>query len=132
MLTISILCRGLEKTSGVPDKKLYTSPNKDVQKKMQKGGKVVKKKKKGYKKHQERKREIAGKKVIGIDPAKEKHQVTVIDEQGIQMGNSFSINVSHKGFSEDIENGISVPAIPSLPEQTGFLRLTTGIVHTEI
>ena len=29
-----------------------------------------------YKKHQERKRNIAGLKVIGIDPAKEKHQVT--------------------------------------------------------
>ena len=55
-----------------------------------------------YKKHQERKRNIAGLKVIGIDPAKEKHQVTVIDEQGIQMGHSFSINVSHKGFNEDL------------------------------
>ena len=55
-----------------------------------------------YKKHQERKRNIAGKKVIGIDPAKEKHQVTVIDEQGIQMGNSFAITVSHKGFNEDL------------------------------
>jgi len=55
-----------------------------------------------YKKHQERKRNIAGLKVIGIDPAKEKHQLTVIDEQGIQMGNSFSINVSHKGFNEDL------------------------------
>ncbi len=55
-----------------------------------------------YKKHQERKRNIAGKKVIGIDPAKEKHQVTVLDEHGIQMGHSFSINVSHKGFNEDL------------------------------
>jgi transposase len=55
-----------------------------------------------YKKHQERKRTIAGKKVIGIDPAKEKHQVTVIDENGIQMGDSFSINVTHKGFNEDL------------------------------
>ncbi|HDO26220.1 MAG TPA: IS110 family transposase, partial [Nitrospirae bacterium] len=55
-----------------------------------------------YKKHQERKRNIAGIKVIGIDPAKEKHQVTVLDEHGMQMGNSFSINVSHKGFNEDL------------------------------
>ena len=55
-----------------------------------------------YKKHQERKRNIAGKKVIGIDPAKEKHQVTVLDEHGMQMGNSFAINVSHKGFNEDL------------------------------
>jgi transposase len=64
----------------------------------------MKKKKKtvSYKKHQERKRKIAGMKVIGIDPAKEKHQVTVLDEHGIQMGNSFSITVSHKGFNEDL------------------------------
>jgi transposase len=61
-----------------------------------------KKKTMSYKKHQERKRNIAGKKVIGIDPAKEKHQVTVIDEHGMQMGHSFSINVSHKGFNEDL------------------------------
>ncbi|GBD96387.1 transposase IS116/IS110/IS902 family protein [bacterium BMS3Abin06] len=60
------------------------------------------KKKVSYRKHQERKRNIAGIKVIGIDPAKEKHQVTVIDEQGIQMGNSFAITVSHKGFNEDL------------------------------
>jgi transposase len=64
----------------------------------------VKKKRKtvSYKKHQERKRNIAGKKVIGIDPAKEKHQVTVLDEHGIQMGESFSIPVTHKGFNEDL------------------------------
>ena len=64
----------------------------------------MKKKRKtvSYKKHQERKGNIAGMKVIGIDPAKEKHQVTVLDEQGIQMGHSFSINVSHKGFNEDL------------------------------
>ncbi len=62
----------------------------------------MKKKTVSYKKHQERKRNIAGLKVIGIDPAKEKHQVTVLDEHGIQMGTSFSINVSHKGFNEDL------------------------------
>jgi peroxiredoxin len=58
----------------------------------------MKKKRKtiSYQKHQERKRNITGMKVIGIDPTKEKHQVTVIDKHGIQMGNSFSITVSHK------------------------------------
>jgi transposase len=62
----------------------------------------MKRKSVSYQKHQERKRDIAGKKVIGIDPAKEKHQVTVLDEHGMQMGNSFSINVTHKGFNEDL------------------------------
>ena len=28
--------------------------------------------------------------------------MTVLDEHGMQMGNSFSINVSHKGFNEDL------------------------------
>ena len=64
---------------------------------MKKKGKKI-----SYRKHQERKRKIAGLKVIGIDPAKEKHQVTVLNEQGIQMGHSFSIPVSHKGFNEDL------------------------------
>ncbi len=45
---------------------------------------MKKKKAISYKKHQERTRSIAGMKVIGINPAKEKHQLTVIDEQGIQ------------------------------------------------
>jgi transposase len=64
----------------------------------------VKKKKKtvSYRKHQERKRKMAGMKVIGIDPAKEKHQVTVLDEHGIQMGESFSVSVTHKGLNEDL------------------------------
>ncbi len=62
----------------------------------------MKKKTVSYKRHQERKRKISGMKVIGIDPAKEKHQVTVIDEYGIQMGSSFSINVSHQGFNVDL------------------------------
>lgn len=63
---------------------------------------MKKKKTVSYKKHQERKSKVAGMKVIGIDPSKEKHQVTVVDEQGIQMGNSFTITVTHKGFNEDL------------------------------
>jgi len=55
-----------------------------------------------YEKCQEKKKEVSGKKVIGIDPAKEKHQVTVLDEEGMQMGNSFSIEVSYKGFRDDL------------------------------
>jgi len=62
----------------------------------------MRKKTVSYKKHQERKQKIAGMKVIGVDPAKERHQVTVLDEHGIQMGGSFSINVSHKGLNKDL------------------------------
>jgi len=39
---------------------------------------MKKKKTISYKKHQERKRNISGRKVIRIDAAKEKHQITVI------------------------------------------------------
>lgn len=55
-----------------------------------------------YKKYQEKKMKITGKKVAGIDPASEKHEVTVVDENGIQVGGSFSISVSHKGFNEEL------------------------------
>jgi hypothetical protein len=40
-----------------------------------KGGRM---KYRSYEKCQDNKRKISGKKVIGIDPAKEKHQVTVV------------------------------------------------------
>jgi hypothetical protein len=86
------------------DRKIINFPGDVCHEKNKKEGSIVKKKRKtvSYKKHQERKRNIAGKKVIGIDPAKEKHQVTVLDEMGIQIGESFSITVSHKGFSGDL------------------------------
>jgi transposase len=57
---------------------------------------------KSYKTYQEKKRKITGKKVAGIDPASEKHEVTVVDENGIQVGGSFSISVSYKGFNEEL------------------------------
>lgn len=53
---------------------------------------------KGYQKHMERKRKIAGKRVVGIDPASRKHQAVVVNEQGIQQGKSFMFPVSHEGY----------------------------------
>ncbi len=49
------------------------------------------KKNRSYQQYQEKKRKISGKTVVGIDPAKEKHQVTVVDGEGLQVGGSFSI-----------------------------------------
>ena len=51
--------------------------------------------KKSYEKHMEKKKMLAGKRIVGIDPAKEKHQATVLDEEGMQRGKSFSFSVSH-------------------------------------
>jgi len=59
-------------------------------------------KSKGYQKHMEKKKMLAGKRIVGIDPAKEKHQAAVLNEEGIQMGRSFSFPVSHEGYSEKL------------------------------
>ena len=41
---------------------------------------------------------ILNKIVIGIDPAKRKHQVAILDENGIQQGKSFSFENSSEGY----------------------------------
>jgi len=43
-------------------------------------------KRRGYQKFMERKKNLAGKRVVGIDPGSEKHQAAVLDKDGIQMG----------------------------------------------
>jgi transposase len=63
-------------------------------------------KKRICRKHQDNKRMILGKRVVGIDPAKEKHQVTVLYEKGLQVGSSFSIPVSYEGYNEKLWKGL--------------------------
>lgn len=41
---------------------------------------------------------ISDKFVVGIDPAKEKHQAMVLDPKGIPVGRSFSFQNSANGF----------------------------------
>lgn len=55
---------------------------------------------------------LAGKIVIGIDPAKDKHQAAVVDAQGNQRGASFSFPVSAAGYSETLWRNIA-KVIPS-------------------
>jgi transposase len=50
---------------------------------------------------------IAGKIVIGIDPAKDKHQAAIVDPQGSQRGASFSFPVNATGFSETLWRSIT-------------------------
>ncbi|MCD6440527.1 MAG: IS110 family transposase [Candidatus Marinimicrobia bacterium] len=42
---------------------------------------------------------IAGKYIVGIDPAKEKHQATIIDSNGNLVGKSFSFRKDPNGFN---------------------------------
>jgi len=41
---------------------------------------------------------ISDKFVIGIDPAKNKHQAMVLDPKGIPVGKSFAFQSSYNGF----------------------------------
>jgi hypothetical protein len=57
---------------------------------------------------------LAGKIVIGIDPAKDKHQAAVVDAHGNQRGSSFSFAVSATGYGETLWRFISAAgATPS-------------------
>ena len=58
--------------------------------------------KKGYEKYMEKRKMLSGKRIVGIDPAKEKHQATVLDEGGIQRGSSFTFPVSYEGYHEKL------------------------------
>jgi transposase len=61
---------------------------------------------------QAQREQLAGKIVIGIDPAKDKHQVAVVDTHGNQRGSSFSFSVSANGYGETLWRNIA-KVIPS-------------------
>ncbi|MCX6138937.1 MAG: transposase [Ignavibacteriales bacterium] len=45
---------------------------------------------------------IDGMIIVGIDPAKAKHQAMVIDPIGSQLGKTFSFDVSHEGYTSTL------------------------------
>lgn len=53
-------------------------------------------------KMKENERRLKGKTIIGIDPAKSKHQALVLTPEGTASGKSFSFAVSHTGFTETL------------------------------
>jgi hypothetical protein len=55
---------------------------------------------------------LARKIVIGIDPAKDKHQAAVVDAHGNRRGASFSFPVSAAGYGEILWRNIA-KVIPS-------------------
>src|SRR5512135_2676053 len=50
---------------------------------------------------------IAGKFVVGIDPAKDKHQAAVVDATGAQRGASFSFPTTSTGYGETLWRGLA-------------------------
>ena len=61
---------------------------------------------------------ITGKTIVGIDPAKEKHQASIMNEYGIQVGKSFSFRVNFDGFNltlwKKLKNTIAQPTPQSV------------------
>ena len=51
--------------------------------------------------------QLADKIVIGIDPAKDKHQAAIVDPHGNQRGASFSFPVSAAGYGETLWRNIA-------------------------
>ena len=51
-------------------------------------------------KMQKRRSQITGKTIIGIDPAKGKHQAAVIDSNGLPLGKPFSFKDSYSGYHQ--------------------------------
>jgi transposase len=60
------------------------------------------KKTKGYLKSLERKQWVSGKVIVGIDPAKEKHQAVVLDEHRMQRGRAFSFSRTYEGYNKTL------------------------------
>ncbi len=59
-------------------------------------------KKRGYLRSLERKQQVSGKRIVGIDPAKENHHAVVLDENRMQKGKSFSFQSSYEGYNETL------------------------------
>jgi len=49
---------------------------------------------------QKKRQFIKDKIVVGIDPGSKKHQAVILDENGLQLGNTFSFDHDYQGFNE--------------------------------
>ncbi len=45
---------------------------------------------------------VSGKMIVGIDPAKKKHQAAVLNSSGIAIGDSFTFKNCHEGYHEQL------------------------------
>ena len=69
---------------------------------------------------QEKRRFISGKRVIGIDPAKKKHQAAILDEQGLQAGKPFTFGHTYDGFHTTLWNKINLQLSECNPQDVVF------------
>ena len=72
--------------------------------------------KKSYQALAAKRRFIAGKLIVGIDPGKFSHQAVVQDEHGIQLGKSFPFAQSYAGYHQSLPRklGKIIPATPAI------------------
>jgi transposase len=55
-----------------------------------------------FKVYKQKKDFVSGKTIVGIDPAKQHHQASVINHYGLQIGKSFSFPVNFDGFDKNL------------------------------
>jgi len=63
---------------------------------------------------------IAGKHIIGIDPAKAKHQAVLIDPSGLQIGKSFAFDVTYEGYNQTLWKKVTLLLPKCNPDNTVF------------
>jgi transposase len=63
---------------------------------------------------------LAGKYIIGIDPAKAKHQAVILNPDGLQVGKSFAFDVSHEGYHVTLWHKIALQLPLCKTENTVF------------
>jgi transposase len=63
---------------------------------------------------------ISGKYIVGIDPAKAKHQAILIDPSGLQIGKSFAFDVSYEGYTNTLWKKVTFLLPRCNPENTVF------------
>jgi len=63
---------------------------------------------------------VSDKFVVGIDPAKQKHQAMILDPKGIPVGKSFSFKSSYNGFHFMLWQKLNALPVALNPENTAF------------
>jgi transposase len=63
---------------------------------------------------------IAGKYIIGIDPAKAKHQAVLIDPSSLQIGKSFAFDVTYEGYTQTLWKKVTILLPNCNPDNTVF------------
>jgi len=63
---------------------------------------------------------ISDKFIVGIDPAKHKHQAMILDPKGIPIGNTFSFKSSYSGFHFKLWQKLNAFPFELNPENTAF------------